>query len=46
VKSPVVYPISADLSALLGAAVDVDAGWIEIPAEPETDHPQPDPEAE
>jgi len=26
-KSPVVYPVSADLSALIGAAVDVDAAW-------------------
>lgn len=26
-KAPVVYPVSADLSALLGAAVDVDAAW-------------------
>lgn len=24
---PIVYPVSADLSALLGAAVDVDAAW-------------------
>ena len=28
-KSPVVYPVSADLSALLGAAVDADAAWVE-----------------
>lgn len=28
-KSPTVYPVSADLSALLGAAVDVDAAWAE-----------------
>ncbi len=28
-KSPVVYPVSADLSALLGAAVDADVGWTE-----------------
>lgn len=28
-KPPVVYPVSADLSALLGAAVDVDAAWVE-----------------
>ena len=28
-KAPVVYPVSADLSALLGAAVDVDAAWAE-----------------
>lgn len=26
-KTPVVYPVSADLSALLGAAVVVDAAW-------------------
>lgn len=25
----IVYPVSADLSALLGAAVDVDAAWAE-----------------
>lgn len=28
-KPPVVYPVSADLSALLGAAVDMDAAWAE-----------------
>lgn len=28
-KSPTVYPVSADLSALLGAAVDADAAWAE-----------------
>jgi len=28
-KAPTVYPVSADLSALLGAAVDVDAAWVE-----------------
>lgn len=28
-KSTTVYPVSADLSALLGAAVDVDAAWVE-----------------
>lgn len=28
-KPPAVYPVSADLSALLGAAVDVDAAWAE-----------------
>lgn len=28
-KSTAVYPVSADLSALLGAAVDVDAAWVE-----------------
>lgn len=28
-KHPVVYPVSADLSALLGAVVDVDAAWAE-----------------
>lgn len=28
-KAPVVYPVSADLSALLGAAVDADAAWAE-----------------
>jgi len=28
-KQPVVYPVSADLSALLGAAVDVNAAWAE-----------------
>lgn len=28
-KSPTVYPVSANLSALLGAAVDLDAAWAE-----------------
>lgn len=28
-KQPTVYPVSADLSALLGAAVDADAAWAE-----------------
>lgn len=28
-KPPAVYPVSADLSALLGVAVDVDAAWVE-----------------
>ena len=28
-KPPTIYPVSADLSALLGAAVDVDTAWAE-----------------
>jgi hypothetical protein len=37
-KAPVVYPVSADLSALLGAAVDVDAAWsIDSPITPPID---------
>ena len=28
-KPPAVYPVSADLSALLGAVVDADAAWAE-----------------
>lgn len=28
-KQPVVYPVSADLSAILGATVDMDAAWAE-----------------
>ena len=38
---PVVYPVSADPSALIGAAVDVDAAWAidrgatEVPMNPD-----------
>ncbi len=37
-KAPVVYPVSADPSALLGAAVDADAAWaIDHPIAPAID---------